>query len=92
MKLVQDHLCALNSLCSVLGVDFQQTINEIHPDLGESGGSKNISNGTIELLAAGIKRLREVKVQRMQRVRSVVCFLLCIKIFGLWLLVIIFVE
>lgn len=69
LKQVQDHMCTLNSLCLVLGMDFKQTISEVHPSLGDSEGFKNISNGTIELLAAAIQRLRGVKIQRMQRVR-----------------------
>lgn len=68
LKQVQDHMCTLNSLCLVLGMDFKQTISEVHPSL-DSEGFKNISNGTIELLAAAIQRLRGVKIQRMQRVR-----------------------
>ena len=77
LKQVQDHLCALNSLCLVLGMDFKQTISEVHPSLGDSEGSKNISNATIELLVAAIQRLRGVKIQRMQRVKLlyISCFL-----------------
>lgn len=52
----------------MLGLDFKQTVNEVHPSLGESESAKNISNETIEQLAVAIKRLREVKIQRMQRV------------------------
>lgn len=68
LKKVLDHLNILNSLCLVLGLDFKQTVNEVHPSLGESDSTKNISNETIEQLAVAIKRLREVKLQRMQRV------------------------
>ena len=68
LKQVLDHLSTLNSLCLVLGMDFQQTVNEVHPSLGDSDGRKNISNATIEQLAAAIKTLRGVKMQRMQRV------------------------
>lgn len=68
LKKVLDHLNSLNSLCLVLGLDFKQTVNEVHPSLGESDSTKNISNETIEQLAVAIKRLREVKLQRMQRV------------------------
>ena len=60
----------MNSLCSVLGVDFKQIVTEIHPSLGNSEESKNISNDTIEQLAAAIRKLREVKLQRMQRVNN----------------------
>ncbi|KAM6556429.1 hypothetical protein CsatB_003448 [Cannabis sativa] len=70
LKQVQDYICTLNSLCSVLGMDFKQTISEVHPTLGDSEGPKNISNTTIELLAAAIHNLRGVKVQRMQRLQD----------------------
>lgn len=68
MKQVLDHLSTLNSLCSVLGMDFKQTIHEVHPSLSETDGPKSISNETISSLATAIQRLREVKIQRMQRV------------------------
>lgn len=67
-----ENLHTLNSLCSVLGMDFNHTVSEVHPSLCVSEGTKNISNHTIEQLAAAIQRLREVKIQRMQRVRVVV--------------------
>jgi Ase1/PRC1/MAP65 family protein len=53
----------------VLGIDFKQTVYEVHPSLGEAEGSKNLSSSTIEKLASAVNRLREVKVQRMQKVR-----------------------
>ena len=64
-----DHLNTLNSLCVVLGVDFQQTIKEIHPTLDDSIGTKNISIETMERLSAAIQKLHEVKIQRLQQVR-----------------------
>ena len=69
LKLVHDHLNMLNSLCSVMGMDFKLTITEVHPSLGDSDGLRSISNNTIEQLATAIKKLREVKIQRMQRVK-----------------------
>lgn len=53
----------------MLGVDFKQTVTEVHPSLGDdSEGTRNMSNETIERLTTTIQRLREVKLQRMQRV------------------------
>lgn len=69
LKQVQEHLCTLNSLCLVLGFDFKQTINGIHPSLLDSEGSKSVSNDTIQQLAVAIQELREVKLQRMQKVK-----------------------
>lgn len=63
-----DHLSSLNALCSVLGVDFKETIREIHPSLDEAEVSKCVSNTTIERLATAIGRLREIKIERMKKV------------------------
>lgn len=65
-------LNTLHSLCEVLGVDFKQTVQEVHPSLGETDGSKNLSNSTIESLASAVNRLRELKVQRMQKVSTII--------------------
>jgi Ase1/PRC1/MAP65 family protein len=65
-----EHLSTLHLLCEVLGVDFKQTVYEVHPSLGEADGSKNLSNSTIERLASAVNRLRELKVQRMQKVST----------------------
>lgn len=68
LKLIMDHLSILNSLCSVLGMDFKHTIHEIHPTLNELERAKDVSNSTIEGLANSIQILGEVKIQRWQRV------------------------
>nr|GEZ93368.1 65-kDa microtubule-associated protein 3-like [Tanacetum cinerariifolium] len=62
-----DQMNTLSSLCLVLGMDFTQTIHEIQPGLAETEGTKSISNEVIGRLAAAIQRLREVKIERMQR-------------------------
>ncbi|PKI65777.1 hypothetical protein CRG98_013849 [Punica granatum] len=67
---VQDHLNVLNSLCLVLGLDFKHTAAEVHPSLVDSERSRDISNNTIEKLGAAIAKLREVKLQRMQRLQD----------------------
>uniref|UniRef100_A0A0E0DUJ8 ATP synthase subunit beta n=1 Tax=Oryza meridionalis TaxID=40149 RepID=A0A0E0DUJ8_9ORYZ len=67
VKQVMEYLKTLHSLCVVLGVDFKKTISEIHPSLDEAEGPRNISNTTIEMLALAIQRLRETKMQRMQK-------------------------
>uniref|UniRef100_A0A804N462 65-kDa microtubule-associated protein 3 n=1 Tax=Zea mays TaxID=4577 RepID=A0A804N462_MAIZE len=70
LKQVMEHPNTLHSLCEVLGVDFKQTVNEVHPSLGEADGSKNLSNCTIESLASAASRLRELKVKRMQKLQD----------------------
>ncbi|KAI3783897.1 hypothetical protein L1987_42986 [Smallanthus sonchifolius] len=70
LKQVLEHLNSLNSLCLVLGMDFKQTIHEVHPSLSETEATKSISNETISRLAAAIDGLLEVKIQRMQRIQD----------------------
>ncbi|CAK9165217.1 unnamed protein product [Ilex paraguariensis] len=70
LKQVLDHLNTLESLCLVLGTDFKHTVSEIHPTLDGSSSTKNISVDTIERLAAAICSLKEVKIQRMQRLQD----------------------
>ncbi|XVF12377.1 hypothetical protein REPUB_Repub08aG0112200 [Reevesia pubescens] len=70
LKQVQDHLNMLYSLCSVMGMDFKLTVTEVHPSLGNSEGFRSISNNTIGQLATLIKMLREIKIQRMQRLQD----------------------
>lgn len=66
---IQEHLHTLNLLCLVLGMDFKQTVNEFHPNLGSpEEGPFDITSESIEILAAAITNLREVKLRRMQRV------------------------
>ncbi|XP_044505219.1 65-kDa microtubule-associated protein 3 [Mangifera indica] len=76
LKQVQDLLNTLNSLCLVLGMDFKPTFIEIHPSLGESEGSRSISNDTIEQLTIATHKLREVKIQRMQKLQDLATTLL----------------
>lgn len=70
LKLIMDHLSILNSLCSVLGMDFKHTIHGIHPTLNELEGAKDASDSTIEGLANSIQILGEVKIQRWQRLQN----------------------
>ncbi|XP_010245134.1 PREDICTED: 65-kDa microtubule-associated protein 3-like isoform X2 [Nelumbo nucifera] len=70
LKQVLDHLSTLNSLCLVLGMDFKQTINEVHPSLNDSEGTKNISDDTIERMDSAIQKLLEVKIKRMRRLQD----------------------
>ncbi|KAK8577492.1 hypothetical protein V6N13_027764 [Hibiscus sabdariffa] len=70
LKQVQDHLNVLSSLCSVMGMDFKLTVAEVHPSLGDSEGSRSISNNTIEQLGATLNKLREAKIQRMERLQD----------------------
>lgn len=68
MKQVECHLDTLSSLCEVLGMDFKNTIHEIHPTLDDSKRAKDVTSYTIERLTTVIQSVRDVKIQRMQRV------------------------
>ncbi|XP_074565732.1 65-kDa microtubule-associated protein 3-like [Curcuma longa] len=70
LKQIMDHLSTLNALCSVLGVDFKETIREIHPSLDDAEASKSVCSATIERLATAIGRLREIKIKRMQKLQD----------------------
>lgn len=69
MKQIQDHLRTLESLCSVLGLSFQETVVKIQPSLVESEGSRSISNETLNKLSSSVKQWHETKIHRMQEVR-----------------------
>jgi len=70
LKKVQAQMYTLNSLCSVLGLDFKQTVSGVHPSLGISEGPRTVNSETINQLAIAIQELRKVKLQRMQRVKT----------------------
>ncbi|XP_041021660.1 65-kDa microtubule-associated protein 3-like isoform X3 [Juglans microcarpa x Juglans regia] len=76
LKKVSDHLNTLNSLCSVLGMDLRHIAGEIHPSFNDSKGTKDVSNQTIENLAAAVQNLKEVKIQRTQRLQNLASALL----------------
>lgn len=70
LKQVMGCLNTLHSLCKVLGIDFKQTVSDVHPSLDEDEVPRNISNTTIERLALAIQRLHEIKIERMQKLQD----------------------
>ncbi|GAB4858725.1 hypothetical protein Ancab_010199 [Ancistrocladus abbreviatus] len=76
LKQVMQHLNNLNSLCSVLGLDFKQTVHEVHPNFVGSEETYCMNDETLQSLESAIKRLRELKVQRMQRLQDLATTLL----------------
>ncbi|GAB4825996.1 hypothetical protein Ancab_008865 [Ancistrocladus abbreviatus] len=70
LKQVMQHLNILKLLCSVLGLDFKQTVHEVHPNFVGSEEIYSISDSTLQSLESAIKRLRELKIQRMQRLQD----------------------
>uniref|UniRef100_A0A7N0V6D8 Uncharacterized protein n=1 Tax=Kalanchoe fedtschenkoi TaxID=63787 RepID=A0A7N0V6D8_KALFE len=73
---VASHVNTLNSICLVLGLDINHVVKEAHPSLCEPEGVKSISDDTIKQLAVAIERLREVKLQRMQKLQDLATTLL----------------
>lgn len=63
----------VHSLCGVLGLDFGQTVGEVHSSLHGTSTeqSKNISNSTLEGLEQTIYNL---KIERKARLQKVVYF------------------
>ncbi|KAJ6853509.1 65-kDa microtubule-associated protein 3-like [Iris pallida] len=70
IKLVMDHLNTLNSLCDVLGIEFEHITCEVYSTLDARKGSEDVSNETIERLESAVHRLREVKIQRMHKLQD----------------------
>ncbi|KHM99079.1 65-kDa microtubule-associated protein 6 [Glycine soja] len=71
----------VHSLCSVLGLDFGQTVGDVHPSLHgtQVEQSTNISNSTLEGLEQAILKLKIERKTRIQKLKDVVA-----KLFELW--------
>ncbi|KAI5062363.1 hypothetical protein GOP47_0022902 [Adiantum capillus-veneris] len=73
-----DCVNVLHELCSVLGLDFANTVNEVHPSLNDSNAGlqmKSISNETLERLSATVHSVTNEKTQRVQTLQSLICSL-----------------
>lgn len=62
------HVNAVKSHCGVLGLDFKQIVQDVHPSLDISEGVTDMTDDTINKLVTVIQSLREVKIQRMKQV------------------------
>ncbi|OIW01884.1 hypothetical protein TanjilG_31066 [Lupinus angustifolius] len=71
----------VHSLCGVLGLDFGQTVGDVHPSLHgtQVEQSTNISNSTLESLERTILKLKTERKARIQKLRDVV-----VELFELW--------
>lgn len=60
----------VHSLCGVLGLDFGQTVGDVHPSLHgtQLEQSTNISNSTLAGLEQTIDKLKTERKARMQKV------------------------
>ncbi|GBG75995.1 hypothetical protein CBR_g21236 [Chara braunii] len=64
---VLEHVQMVHDLCSVLGLDFTDTVMSIHPSLDGTSTNKSVSSETLELLAKTVQDLKEEKTRRMQK-------------------------
>lgn len=67
---VLEYVNEVHSLCGVLGLDFGQTVSDVHPSLQETSieQSTNISNSTLEGLEQTILKLKTERKVRIQKV------------------------
>ncbi|KAL8542709.1 hypothetical protein ACS0TY_003547 [Phlomoides rotata] len=70
LKQLNDLLNVLNGLCMVLGMDFKSSVCGVHPSFNDSSGNMNISADVIQHLSAEICTLKNVKLQRMQKLQD----------------------
>lgn len=79
---VLEFVSTVHDLCAVLGMDFFNTVTEVHPSLNDSTGvqSKSISNDTLSRLAKTVLALKEDKTQRLQKVKFLVFLLYLVSI------------
>ncbi|CAG7866989.1 unnamed protein product [Brassica rapa] len=71
---VLDYVNEVHSLCGVLGVDFCQTVSEVHPSLHRTNHeqSTNISDETLDGLQHMIEKLKTERRLRFQKLKDVV--------------------
>ena len=67
---VLQYVNEVHLLCGVLGLDFAQSVSDVHPSLQRTNQeqSTNISNGTFEGLEQTINKLKTERRIRIQKV------------------------
>ncbi|CAN4090436.1 unnamed protein product [Withania somnifera] len=70
---VLDSVNEVHTLCGVLGLDFGETVNNVHPSLHESspGQYTNISDSILEGLGQTILKLKTERKVRYQKLKDV---------------------
>ncbi|XP_050232281.1 65-kDa microtubule-associated protein 6 [Mercurialis annua] len=78
---VLEYVNEVHSLCGVLGLDFGQTVSDVHPSLNgvNQEQSTNISDNTLEGLEQAIVKLKLERKARIQKLKEIVASL-----FELW--------
>lgn len=71
---VLEYVNEVHSICCVLGLDFGQTVSDVHPSLHGTavGHSTNISNSTLEGLEQAIVKLKAERKIRIQKLKDIV--------------------
>ncbi|KAJ4812627.1 microtubule-associated protein 65-7 [Rhynchospora pubera] len=75
LQKVLEYVNQVHCLCGVLGLDFKETVHQVHPSLHRSGGpnqSTNISNSTIDGLSQMVLRLKDERKEKLQKLREMV--------------------
>ncbi|KAM0949140.1 putative microtubule-associated protein, MAP65/Ase1/PRC1 [Dioscorea sansibarensis] len=74
LQKVLEYINEVHSLCSVLGLDFAKTVEEVHPSLRETDSvqSTNISNNTLDGLSLIITKLKTEKKLCVQKLQGTV--------------------
>lgn len=74
---VLEYVNKVHSLCGVLGLDFGQTVSDVHPSLHGTSPeqSTNISNSTLEGLEMTILKLKTERKARIQKLKDIVASL-----------------
>ncbi|XP_051132439.1 65-kDa microtubule-associated protein 3 isoform X2 [Andrographis paniculata] len=67
---ILEKLNNLKGLCSVLGMDFNSILHGVNPSLDDTHEIRCISGDTIEGLSSTILRLKNAKLERMQRLQD----------------------
>ncbi|XVE91852.1 hypothetical protein REPUB_Repub01dG0047100 [Reevesia pubescens] len=77
LRKVLEYVNEVHLLCGVLGLDFAQTVSDVHPSLQRANQeqSTNISNGTFEGLEQAINKLKTERKIRIQKLRDIVAAL-----------------
>ncbi|KAH0756948.1 hypothetical protein KY290_020441 [Solanum tuberosum] len=70
---VLDSVNEVHTLCGVLGLDFGETVSNVHPSLHETGLGQytNISDSTLEGLDQAILKLKTERKVRYQKLKDV---------------------
>lgn len=55
-------------------MDFNEVVSQVNPTLTDPEGPRSLSDHTIDTLDAAVQKLREVKIQRMQKVNDIIAF------------------